>query len=185
MEERPSTELLIVDKQPLPSPKTPNSPNNNGFPTQSSLRLTESHLNSTATPYLPHTTLTTDGSTSSNENYATCKNYRPYAINTSKLPNDYDFKLFGCFENKGLCCLTLICCHCVPIGLAAKRSECGPRRLCTLASFFCPCLVLQGIREVTRNQQQIPGTCAMDFCVNFCCCWCSACQLARQNGAYD
>lgn len=193
MTEQPSTEQLIVDKQPTLSTGTnqkitisiPNSPNKYNFPTQSSLRLTDSHLNSTITPNLPHNSLTTDGS-SSNSDYATCKNYRPYNNATNQLfPNDYEFGLFSCFENLGLCCLTMLCCHCLPIGLAAKRSECGPRSLCTLASFFCPCLVLQGVREVTRNQKQIPGTCAMDFCVNFCCCWCSACQLGRENGAYD
>ena len=82
MEERPSTELLIVDKQPSSSSvlkaHIPISPGSNvANHTQSSLKLTESHINSTVTPVIPNSILTTeaDESNSSHEYYETCKNY--------------------------------------------------------------------------------------------------------------
>lgn len=125
---------------------------------------------------------TASGSTG--DAYATCNMTANNAADKHHYPHDFEYSLFGCFQNCGLSIMTMFC-YCLPIGLAAKASDCGPRWMCTFASLVCPCWVLQGVREATRNKFYIPGTCAQDCAVSFCCCYCSACQLSRQTGVFD
>ncbi|XP_002129134.2 uncharacterized protein LOC100182241 [Ciona intestinalis] len=94
---------------------------------------------------------------------------------------EWNFGLFGCFGNCGVCIKGYFC-PCIVAGENAEKAGRGSCLTCALASLLGPVGIycIAKTREQTRETHSIEGGFCGDCLVSWFCPFCSIVQVARQ-----
>merc|ERR1711879_334979 len=109
--------------------------------------------------------------------------------NTVQSPRDFQYGLFDCFSNCGLCCIVYFV-PCVPFGEISQETGYGQCVSHGIMFWCCygvgtPCLLGLQRGHVKKTLGIHEGSACGDFCISCWCPLCVLCQMAKETSKYN